>query len=641
MKRKNRNRLIVSMLSFFMAFHLLPLDALAANYAEEAIFEPNGNSIRISADSGENVISVNDNNDNNKLKIVVKDTVQLKSGDHAETTISVFNRSDSAQQFYLEHFQPGHLSQWEYSVDRDVCSPESPMTIEPGQTKDITYSISAKNLADVPYDTPCHGWLDVTAWTRQDDAESFVKDTTEAISLIIEAANNDYYTFTLAPDVTNPEFCLLGKGHSEIERDPVSGIYSFRKTPPMMAAPENYKLLIKYDSGVLVKKLSELPEDSPGNPAAIGTDGCKTIKIDSGKYSKETKIDLITLEKVGSDFLGNHVLFLFRSPPNVLKVSPEIYSLDISAHIGKISIGRRIEDLDVRENEEAIADLSQDVSSYYFNMTDTKSTDWNAKIYYRMGTNWGLESEAGTLFDENSKILKCYTPAQFASEQAEGFVVVIYSDDEMYLSGELPPADSRISNSMSMPLSEVPPDAMELRREDLKEIKFNIAPGQEKPESGFVQLIPFPIEGYAESAEDYFSIQLNGKGDSIYFPAGKTYDLKITVNADPKTTQEIAKRYPAINTDGTREIQVDNISGDDQSIPIRWAGQFDNSGSIEGKLQSGRYISVPAFQSGSSLITEAAGETLDIILGQNSKDYQFYIKRTLNGKEDVFISNSF
>lgn len=420
----------------------------------------------------------------------------------------------------------------------------------------------------------------------------------ETANITLISREDSYYTFALSEDITNPQFSVYNSGSVRQNCEPIQaedGSYSFLKTVDMYENPENYTLVVQYDSGLLTKSLEE-------NGSTINTEDGNTFTLNTDQTDRISSVRIVN---AGS-------LYLNASMPvsGQLTLTPGTYTVSVSVYLGGQVYFSRTLDLDLSSGDQAV-NLRDLVTEYTFRMEGSTATNYRAAIYYRnAGSSYWYNQGMSTVFDESSRILKCYVTSSYALdriEQAEEVRIVVSSDDEVYLVQMKAPV-SVLARIMGLN-EEQEDDCITLNRDSLN--KVSLVCGEEG--LSFEQ---------AEVSTDLYSVTLYRS--TVYLPED-TYTIKATLNTGYQTV--IGEVEAEISQD--MEVEVDEAWSDRLSdVTIRWAEQFDKTAHIESSTSAGSRISADDFANGDVFKVESGYRNFSVDLTQGEVD--FYITKSMD-----------
>ena len=420
----------------------------------------------------------------------------------------------------------------------------------------------------------------------------------ETANITLISREDSYYTFALSEDITNPQFSVYNSGSVRQDCEPVQaedGSYSFLKTADMYENPENYTLVVQYDSGLLTKSLEE-------NDSTINTEDGNTFTLNTGQTDRISSVRIVN---AGS-------LYLNASMPvsGQLTLTPGTYTVSVSVYLGGQVYFSRALDLDLSSGDQAV-NLRDLVTEYTFRMEGSTATNYRATVYYRnAGSSYWYNQGMSTIFDKSSRILKCYVTSSYALdriEQAEEVRIVVSSDDEVYLVQIKAPV-SVLARIMGLN-EEQEDDCITLSRDSLN--KVSLVCGEEG--LSFEQ---------AEVSTELYSVTLYQS--TVYLPED-TYTIKATLNTGYQTV--IGEVEAEISQD--MEVEVDAAWSDRLSdVTIGWAEQFDKTADVESSTSAGSRISADDFANGSVFKVESGYRNFSVDLTQGEVD--FYITKSMD-----------
>lgn len=431
------------------------------------------------------------------------------------------------------------------------------------------------------------------------DSQETVEETAN-VTLISQ--EESYYTFALSDDITDPQISIYDSSSVRQNCEPVKaedGTYSFLKTIDMYENPDEYTLVIRYGSGLLTRSLEE-------NGGVISTEDCHTFTLDLDATDRISGIRIVNA--------GDLYLSVNMPASGQLTLTPGTYTLSAVVYLGGQIYFSRTMDVDLSNGDQSV-NLRDLVTEYTFQMEGSTAAGYNAEIYYRnAGSDYWSNQRMSTIFDESSRILKCYVTSAYSVErieQAEEVRIVVSSEEEIYLVQIKSPV-SLFARILGMSGRSVD-DCITLSRDSLNKVSLICS------EEGlsFEQ---------AEVSTDLYSVTLYK--NTVYLPEDD-YTIKATLNTGYQTVVGMVETE--VRQD--MEVEVDKEwEARLSDVEISWAEQFDDTAEIECSASTGNWISASEFTNGSTLKVENGYRNFSFNLTQGLAS--FYISKSMDIDED-------
>lgn len=643
MKNRIWNRVAVGALSLVMAAAFTPLDTLTAAPGEIVKYEPTDHSVRIFASSGEETVTVQKSEKTVEISADPGEIMVNPLGT-GQCKITVTNMTGIDQDVSLE----GQVDSDDESNGKDILNISFESLDGPGNravipAKDsrtfILTVTSLENKAD-------SRWISIGARTEGSSGGAFCD-----IKVKIGSEEQSKCILSLDSEMVNPEFYYYSLGETwlnplTVEQEGDS--YHFSKTPDMKEASEDYRLIIKYDSGIWA---GEMPK---GDSQNINMSDSVTVNVISGTDDLSPRVSSIDIQQIGDVYTGQ---FSF-SDKNNLKLSPGNYQLAIDGTIGSMDIEgcssesyfSRIEQIEAGTDNITI-DLAERARNFDFTIEGSDSPYWYAKAFYQQSDgSWQSGLGTTSLYQSDSRHLKCSVMPEADNLSIK---LLVYSGTEMFVIDDLNLSAASESYAISMDVDEADGRNREypiLNRNNLKQVSLT----SRDYESYISLVLKYEISDL--DYENIFFMQGGDGGCTYYLPSGE-YPSTITVNKYPW----IMYMDHMINPENEGVINVDDLVGTDfQDVTINWAEQFDpklpDSISTVGAALVGvvsakpdgenTNISIQGMKSGDVIKTKKGSQEITIPLRQGVSDsgtYFFDIVRRLDSNQTtaVHIGNSF
>lgn len=494
-------------------------------------------------------------------------------------------------------------SNFEFSVRNTENLTRTAIVLDNGSEEIVEASAEGNSGRDYSISTaewePGSHSIIVKLYYQRRDSEETVEETA---NVTLVSQEESYYTFTLSADITDPQFSIYDSSSVRQNCEPVKaedGTYSFLKTIDMYENPDEYTLVIRYGSGLLTRSLEE-------NGGVISTEGCHTFTLDLDETDRISSIRIVNA--------GDLYLSVNMPAFDQLTLTPGTYTLSAVVYLGGQIYFSRTMDVDLNDEDQSV-NLRDLVKEYTFQMEGSTAAGYNADIYYRnAGSDYWSNQRMSTIFDESSRILKCYVTSAYSVErieQAEEVRIVVSSEDEIYLAQIKSPV-SLFARILGMSNRSVD-DCITLSRDSLNKVSLICS------EEGlsFEQ---------AEVSTDLYSVTLYK--NTVYLPEDD-YTIKATLNTGYQTVVGMVETE--VRQD--MEVEVDKEWETRLSdVEISWAEQFDNTAEVECSASTGNWISASDFTNGSTFKVENGYRNFSFNLTQGLVG--FYITKSMDIDED-------
>ena len=191
----------------------------------------------------------------------------------------------------------------------------------------------------------------------------------------------------------------------------------------MVNNQSNYKLVISYNSGVIV-------EDLGANSGVIDQNDCHTLTAIKSDKDKITYAAITCLPGTGTS--GSVTIPV--SLENPLTLSKGKYQITVSGTVDDVSFYQTI-DIDVTTQDQSI-DINDFALIYYFDVAKSGSSADKYNVGLYVHNNYGWDSYyLSKVSDNKNNVLKCYSSSDWVLskvEESNQVYLLIYSDTEVY-----------------------------------------------------------------------------------------------------------------------------------------------------------------------------------------------------------------
>ena len=490
-----------------------------------------------------------------------------------------------------------------YDID-DLLRTE--LAVDSGTASEITAAYTYDNQLE--YVVSAEDWtagehtVTIDSYYQGENGEQAV---TETYTITVVSEEDSYYSFSLDDTIISPSYSLYKTDYQYCWVESTENGYRFKKTVDMYENPEEYTLVVKHDSGILVQSLDE---EKP----TLSTEECSTLTITS---EHDFTISYVAIEQIDSLDIQN----IYLNKTDSMMFTPAVYSLYLYVNVDGYSFSI-YPAVDLTEGN-AVIDLDSYILRYTFKIENADNNWYNARLYYRYsGSKYWSSYYLNTSYDSSENILECFTSASYLLsnvENAEEVRIVVYSEDEVYITQVKAPV-----STYSLHRSAAADEIYTLNREDLHEVKLVCE------EDGLT------VESVEVSIDNIY-VTLNS--DTIYVPAG---DIELAVSLDIGT--QTLSNEVSITVEEDCEVTVDEgLSENLADVTISWDKQFDENAYVSCSTNSGNWAYANNFKTGNKLKVETGFRWIDVSLkqGKNSFDFSSYLNDLTNEGDQIHISS--
>lgn len=369
------------------------------------------------------------------------------------------------------------------------------------------------------------------------------------------------------------------------------GTSRVKKTLDMYQNPDVYTFAVISDDAVILKSLTE-------TDPVFSLNDCNQVHFNGTESIYITYMDI---EKIGTMNIPDKVMNNY----DTLYLSPNTYTLYMNIRLGSNTVTTRVT-ADVTAGDQTFY-LEDLFVIYRFQIEDAAHSSYKAKLYYRnSGSTYWSSSSMSKSFNTETGILQCYSTSTYTKqyvEAAEEVRVIVYSDDEVYVTQVKAPEEAQ---TLMLMTAEPKQDSTiyTLNRNSLIPVQMVCE------ESGLTI-------SSIEVSNSYYYVYLYGS--TLYLPADE-YTFTTTINTG---TQTLVNEVTASVEDSCDVVVDSGLSDVLTDLTVSWDARYNEFADLESNTEEGTWIYANDVSSGYTFKVETGYRTIEANLYQGNNRFTF------------------